>query len=534
MREILVEVPADKLEEFEKLLSSEAFAEAVVFHLTRVGEIEIYLVAYPGEVEVNIYSALRNASLNVSSVPLRSEELKKILFLEEKEIEERLSHAEAKLARFSEEWAPFIISAEEAFECLMNRLKILSITSKFRSLRVISGWVPRDEIPRIKRDLTSSVGKLVVVEEIETGAPPPTLVTPPKTLVPFQKLVNAFSIPRYNEVNPAAFIWLTFPLFFGFMFGDVGQGLLLMLAGILSYKYLKNRKMGGFEEYFVEGAWVIIFCGLGAVLFGIIYGNFFGPERLAILGLNGIIHVLDYPEGTLRLLLASLLIGVIHIASGLVIAIINNLTRKEYVDSIMYAGWLAFYIVFTYPIVLKALFPKWSIDISSFMTLDNIIVYLTPFTVVFLIEAAYLFHSSKSIRRVINGLGEYAMFVLEASLQSLSHTLSYMRLWALNIAHDSLMVVFITLSGMAYQVTPLGALLVEFLGNALVLLLESIIAFMHVLRLHWVEWFMKFYEGGGYLFKPYFEERKWTTFSDSILALESSAGLNSANMVENP
>jgi V/A-type H+-transporting ATPase subunit I len=182
-----------------------------------------------------------------------------------------------------------------------------------------------------------------------------------------------------------------------------------------------------------------------------------------------------------------LLFGVIHMNFGLGLNVYNKLRNKNYQEA--FFGpicWAWFYDVGVYLIALVALSGfKFSIFLQNPAYLPLVLVPL------FLL-----------------GWKEGPLHAMEVLIQSISNTFSYLRIWALNIA--DFYIKFAIFSALGGPAITAFSLLGAALGNLLVMILEGLIVFVQTLRLHWVEWFGKFYEGTGFPFSPYQEPTSWT------------------------
>lgn len=156
----------------------------------------------------------------------------------------------------------------------------MSWQGELKDLYILSGWIPEDILERVRPDLERLAPQTVIhVEEVKaipySGIKVPTLLKNLPFVRAFQDVVALYSLPSYGEMDPSFLVAITFCLFFGFMFGDVGHGaMLFVIAAILQKKKVLSRSMGI----------VLKSAGVSSVLFGFLYGSMFGIE--------GIIHPL--------------------------------------------------------------------------------------------------------------------------------------------------------------------------------------------------------------------------------------------------
>ena len=145
---------------------------------------------------------------------------------------------------------------------------------------LVSGWIPASLVAKLKEALAQELGDRAEVEVLSPEAIPgaregvlkiPILFNNPYLLRPFERLTKAYGTPEYGEVEPTAFLAVSFLLMFGLMFGDVGQGAVLFLLG-----YVIFRRFFRYTDYGI----ILMECGVASVIFGFLYGSVFGVENL--------------------------------------------------------------------------------------------------------------------------------------------------------------------------------------------------------------------------------------------------------------
>jgi V/A-type H+-transporting ATPase subunit I len=378
---------------------------------------------------------------------------------------------------------------------------------------MIEGWMPASKLGKIKSALQEICDGEVIIKDWASRHAP-TDVSKPKLpmLQIFEKLTTGFGVPKSDEVDPTVLWLITYPLFFGFMFGDVGNGFVVMIVSAIFW--LKKRQglvipdtayggLGGVFNMIIQGAPLLVLSGASALVVGFLYGTVFGSVQWfrMVTGLPGPLWF--EPFDNIRLMLRlSITIGVVHIMSGLCLDIFNKAYAKEYRELV--SGplvWLWFYGAFGITLLQYGLrFPTYLFDPRN--TTDLFLRIGIPLIAMMVLK----FWSEGSM-----GL----MHAFENLLASLSHTISYVRILAMKLIDDVFLRLFlgVLLFFMAWgniAGTVLGYALFAALTIVLILILETAFVFMQSLRLHWVEWFMKFYAGSGTAFKPYGAERTYT------------------------
>ena len=434
-----------------------------------------------------------------TGLPSDPKKAKEAIDLQLANLEKESKNLEETRTRIAKQYGPRIKALAILSEILEARTKALGGSSSTESTVLLQAWIPKTQVRAVAEDVSKATSGLASIFAEETKSPmkhsaeeaasvkdpePPTLVKTPGWTRPLQSIVDNFGIPSYSETNPTPFMILTFPLIYGLMFGDIGEGLLFLAFGFFLL-YVKRRKIKVFEigQIFVNGAELVIMLGIGATIFGFVFGDFFGfdppiPRYHAIFSPTG--GAFDKIPNTTNLILYMefvLFFGVAHYLSGLGISAYNKIRNHEYRHAFLGPiSWIWFYSMFIYAAVLVVTSGfKFSVLLANPLILVLVFVPLG-----------------------LMGYGEGGLHVMEAFIGAGSNTLSYLRIWALNLADFAVKFAFASFG--------IGGIIA---GNALVMILEGLIVFVQTLRLHWVEWFSKFYEGTGHAFAPYQEPMSW-------------------------
>ncbi len=435
------------------------------------------------------------------------------------ESKKRLNELREKLAELGRTEGEYmlvqreVIAAERAFE------QAKGYCGKTESTYMIEGWAPASKVGEIRNALRKICDDEVIVRDW-AGRHGPTRMENPKTPIVaiFEKLTLGFGVPKSDEIDPTILWLITYPLFFGFMFGDVGNGLVVMLISSIIYAYKRRGLLipdnafgglGGVFNMVIQGSGLLILSGASAFVVGFLYGTIFGnPEWFELVtGLHGPLWF--EPFENIRLMLrVSITIGVIHIMSGLFLDIFNKAYTKEFRELV--SGplvWLWFYGVFGITLLQYGLrFPNYLFDPSN--ATDIFLRMGVP--VIAMLALKFWAEGPMGL-----------MHAFESLLASLSHTISYVRILAMKLIDDVFLRLFLgVLAYFTLGGNPLGSVigwvLFAALTTVLILILETAFVFMQSLRLHWVEWFLKFYSGSGVAFKPYGIERTYTRVQTSI------------------
>lgn len=424
---------------------------------------------------------------------------------EERKLRAELEKLGQEIERYESENLDLLLALEEhlSIELEKSELPLRAATSKYAF--VLVGYVPEESYEEFERAIrTETDGKVVALKISDEKFEPPTAMKNPGFAKPFELLTTSYAVPKYSEIDPTLIMSILFPIFFGFMLGDVGYGIVILALGMwLSTKF----KTEGWQALLK----VLNYSAISTIVFGFVYGEFFGFELFGHESLfaklfgeeSAIAHtfaemhpIANRLHDAPKILVLTIAIGVLHMAVAYIIGIRN--VAKEH-------GW------------------KHAIEekFNWLMALISIALIITGFILnnvagkpVFELNAAYIAAAPFIlVWAVLTIIGEGPMFLIEY-LTLLSNTISYARLLAVGLASVGFAVAF---NYMAFEMLwpsgPVGivaAIVVFILGHVINILLGILDPGLQSLRLHYVEFFVKFFEGGGRLYSPFGRKRKYT------------------------
>jgi V/A-type H+-transporting ATPase subunit I len=384
---------------------------------------------------------------------------------------------------------------------------------QLRHTYVVVGWVPSKEVDGFVKKL-KAVSKEVLVEtnKIDYKHSPsnvPVALKNPGFLGAFEELVNTYSRPRYEEIDPTALIAITFPLLYGAMYGDVGHGLVLALMGLL---LSRKTVLGG----------LLVACGVSGMIFGVLFGSIFGFEEILphhpffgqFFWLSPIHDVLSILQ--------------VAIAAGIVLLIVSHLLNlynavragnwgRFFFDSNGLAG-LGLYLSFLVLLgnVASGMFTGESFLPNFLLAVGKMPAVVSIAQIMFIVGILLATVFSHPLQHwmhdghfaVEGGWGMFAVQslaeVLEKFISMLSNTLSYVRVGAFAIVHAGFTGAVFVIARLAGggEAVGFGYWAVVVLGNLFVIGLEGFIVTIQTMRLHYYEFFSKFFLGGGATFEP--------------------------------
>jgi len=405
------------------------------------------------------------------------------------------------------------------FHAIKGALRVLSVAKHQGPLSFLSGYIPVGYEKRLRNVLETSTKGLymMVLGRVARGAgraASPTLVRVPKLLKPFHWIVSLYGVPSSSEVVPTIFVALTFPLLYGLMFPDAGHALVIMLFGVYMLKTARGRE--GRENLGL----LAIYLGLAAFVTGFLAGEFFGP----LAGLAEKIWHGHPPlaspveagtEGGTFILIMTLCfrIAAFMLVSGTLLGLLNAVLERNRHEAV--AVKLPKFLLFafaTYPFLFYDLEKAGSIiydaTFGGAKTAEGALVRYGALVSLFALLTLEpgLEALKHGAHRVRSTFPMAFLEVFESLLLVIGNTVSFLRILGLSLAHSGIMLGFALLATLVAGdvVGDLVGAIVYIVGNLLAIGLEGIVVFAHTLRLHFYEWFTKFYSGAGVPFEPIF------------------------------
>lgn len=364
---------------------------------------------------------------------------------------------------------------------------------------ILCGWMTERDARAFRKEIEEDADTFCILEDNRGNitSTPPTKMKNPGLFKPFEMYVEMYGLPSYNEIDPTVLIGITYSILFGFMFGDAGQGLCLLIGGFLLYRLKKVRLAG-----------IISCCGFFSVIFGLLFGSIFGFEDIIdALWLRPQEAMTDLPFiGRLNtVFVVAIAIGMGIILLCMILNIINSVrahdTEKIWFDTNGAAG-LVFYAALASVIVL------YMSENPLPATAVLVVMFLIPLAVMFFKEPLTAMVEKKA-EKLHGGVGMFitqGIFELfEVLLSYFSNTLSFVRVGAFAVSHAAMMQVVLMLAG-AEAGDPNWGVIIG--GNLFVCGMEGLIVGIQVLRLEYYELFSRFYRGSGRAFEPYGKTEK--------------------------
>lgn len=381
----------------------------------------------------------------------------------------------------------------------MNRLEELKSYSVHNGhYFMLVGWVPQKQLAELS-DLFNGSGISVETGDTDSeNATPPVSVKEHKGLLkflvnPYKFYIDMYGTPSHKDIDVTAFVAVTYTILFGVMFGDMGHGLVLSIAGFLMYK-LKKMEIGK----------ILIPCGISSMVFGFIFGSVFGFEELLdpiykAIGLSG--KPVSVMDSVNSVLLVTLVIGIVLTTLSMLLNVYGCIKNKRFGEAIFSNNGLTGIAVYLCGANLASRFMGGFAPIPSGVAAIIIGVGAVLLLVKEILIGAIDKHKDFMPESIMDFILQNFFELIEYILSYLSNTLSFLRIGAYVLVHAGMMLAVFALAG-----ENRNALILIF-GNIFVIAVEGLLTAIQVLRLEFYEMFSRFYGGDGKPFIPFTDKQ---------------------------
>ena len=436
-----------------------------------------------------------------------------------KDLEAEIAKAQEQAKQLESELAECAVSRQELelisdyYRTRAEKYRILGEIPQTASTFAISGYVPAAKADAIVKELSEHYGAAAETEGIKEEEEPPVLLHNNRFSESVEGVLASFGLPAKGEIDPTFFTSIFYVFLFGLMLSDAAYGLIVSLAcGIVLLKFPRM------ETNLRKSVQLFFWCGLSTLFWGVLFGGYFG-DALDVISETFFGHKISIPalwfvplNEPMRMLLYSMLFGVIHLFTGLALKGYMYIRDHKYMDfvcdvifwymlllgligllipSSMFAGIAGKQIVF--PAALNAA-AKWSAILGA--------------------VGIVLFSGRSSKNPALRiALGAYDLYNITGWL---SDVLSYSRLLALGLATGVIASVVNQMGSMGGK--SIGGVIlfivVFVIGHVFNMAINLLGAYVHTCRLQYVEFFGKFYEGGGKPFEPFKLKTKYVDLKE--------------------
>ena len=391
-----------------------------------------------------------------------------------------------------------------------EKYNVLSKLSQRNHVFVISGYVPKN----LANDLSASLehNYSVAVEVLDAEDDAPILLKNAYVTEPVETVVKTFAMPRKGEIDPTSIMAFFYYVFFGLMLSDAAYGLIMVIGCGLALAKFKNMELG-----MKKSLRMFMYCGISTTFWGVMFGSYFG-DAVAVVSSTFFGHEVTIPpvwfepvNDPMRMLMFSFLLGIIHLFTGLGVKLYQCIKAKDYMsaltDCIFWYMLVGGGIVYLFHVDMFLSMAGLSTKLPTVWANVAAIIASAGALGIILLSA----RSGSAGKRLAKGA--YALYGVTSWL---SDILSYSRLLALGLATGVIATVFNKMGSM-FGGGIIGAIifiLVFAVGHTLNIGVNLLGAYVHTNRLQFVEFFGKFYEGGGREFKPFAANTKYYKFKE--------------------
>ncbi|MBQ8956543.1 MAG: V-type ATP synthase subunit I [Lachnospiraceae bacterium] len=424
---------------------------------------------------------------------------------------ERVDSTTEKIASYADK-RDDIKFISDYFSMRAAKYEVLGTLEQTKRIFIIEGFVPAECAGALMQELESKYDVAVELSDPEESEDVPVLLKNNAFSAPMEGVIESYSMPGPGELDPTTPVACFYYILFGMMLSDFAYGALMSIATFFLIKKLKNM-----ERPMRKTLTMFFYCGIGTMLSGILFGSYFGdaPSVIAstFFGKNvNVWKLIDPLNEPMKMLVLCFAIGIIHLFAGLFINLYTALKQKRYVDAVSDS---VLWMLLVAGLLLFGLTTDMVTGMFSLSKISPVAGNIGKVMAVIGAIGIILMDGRESknwFKRTLKGL--YGLYNVTGYLSDL---LSYSRLLALGLATSVISSVFNQMGSMVAGTPVVGVIffiLIFLVGHVLNLAINALGAYVHANRLQYVEFFGKFYNGGGRKFTPFATNTKYIKIQD--------------------
>lgn len=428
-----------------------------------------------------------------------------------REAEAQIKELEAEIAAYKPGYQKLCF-LEDCLRVRIEKYETLEKISRTKRIFAVTGYIPHEKAKPLLRDM-EQLSAAVEIAPATDADDPPVMLKNSALAAPVETVLETYSMPGRGETDPTNIMAIFYYILFGLMLSDAGYGLVMVIA--CAFALFRFRNM---ESSLRKTLTMFLFCGISTTFWGVMFGSYFG-DAVLVISSTFFHHPYEIPPlwfapvtEPMRMLVFSMLLGVIHIFAGLGMKLYAAVRDHDYRGAVF--DVICWYLVLAGGIVFLLSVPVFTAMTGLGFTLPPLWGRAAAwFAAVGALGVLFFAGRSTENKAIRFAKGLYALYGVTGYL---SDILSYSRLLALGLATGVIAQVFNKMGSM-FGDGALGIILfcaVFLIGHSLNMAINLLGAYVHTNRLQFVEFFGKFYQGGGRKYQPFGFHTKYYQFKE--------------------